>query len=198
MPFPIHKIRSHIKRGIQIIQICLFLTHHNTLFELQKLEPAFPLQESPTILVHNQSAPLSIEEKILALRHIRFLDTAWATIYPCKDTCGREQLQRIPHANLAAVLCDLLKCWVSDVDVFDSRAQPDDGLDLFGVVGLGGDDEESSEEIRRDTMRCGDVVGATDDSVAAVRGEDDDGRDGGFESPVQVSEAFDVEHVNLG
>lgn len=103
MPFPIHKIRSHIKRGIQIIQICLFLTH-NTLIELPKQESTFPLQEPPTILVHNRSAPLSIEEKILALRHIGFLDTTWPSIYPCKNTRGREQLQCIPHANLAAML----------------------------------------------------------------------------------------------
>ena len=36
-----------------------------------------------------------------------------------------------------------------------------------------------------------------DGALAAVGGEDDDGRDGGLERAVQVGEALDVEHVHL-
>ena len=42
-----------------------------------------------------------------------------------------------------------------------------------------------------------DVVGAADGAFAAVRGEDDDWGDGRFEGAVEISEAFDVEHVYL-
>ena len=46
-------------------------------------------------------------------------------------------------------------------------------------------------------MWTDDVVCAFDDAFAAIRGEDDDWGDRGLESPVQVSEALDVQHVNL-
>ena len=46
-------------------------------------------------------------------------------------------------------------------------------------------------------MRADDVVCASDDAFSAVCSEDDDGCDGGFEGAMEVSEAFDVQHVNL-
>ena len=46
-------------------------------------------------------------------------------------------------------------------------------------------------------MRTDDVVRASDDAFPSVGGEDDDGCDGRFESAMKVSEAFDVQHVDL-
>jgi hypothetical protein len=40
-------------------------------------------------------------------------------------------------------------------------------------------------------------LSASNDGFASVCGKDDDGSDGGFQGPVQVREAFDVQHVNL-
>ncbi len=40
-------------------------------------------------------------------------------------------------------------------------------------------------------------LGASNDGFAPVCGEDDYGSDGGFQGPVQVREAFNVQHVNL-
>ncbi len=47
-------------------------------------------------------------------------------------------------------------------------------------------------------MRGDDVLGAADGAAAAVGGQDHNGGDGGFEGAVEVGEAFDVEHVDLG
>lgn len=156
-----------------------------------------PSQESSTVLVHNRSTPLGIEEKILALRHIGLLDPSWPSVYPRQDTCRGQQLQSIPHADLAAMLGNLLQRWLSDVEALNLRTQPDNGLNFFGGVRLSGDDKESSEEVGRNAVRRSNVVGATDNSVATVGGEDNDGGNGGFKGPVQVSEAFNVKHVDL-
>jgi len=61
-----------------------------------------------------------------------------------------------------------------------------------------GDDENAGEEVGGDAVRGDDVFGAADGAFAPVGGEDDDGGDGGFEGAVEVGEAFDVEHVDLG
>lgn len=79
-----------------------------------------------------------------------------------------------------------------------SRAQPDNSLDFIGAVGLRGDDKKTGKEVRRNTVGRANVVGASDDSVSTVGGKDNNRGDGGLEGPVQVSEAFNVEHVDLG
>ena len=60
-----------------------------------------------------------------------------------------------------------------------------------------GDDEQAGEQVGGNAVGGDDVFGAADGGFASVRGEDYDGRDGGFEGAVQVGEAFDVEHVDL-
>ena len=62
---------------------------------------------------------------------------------------------------------------------------------------MGRDDKEAGEEIGGDAVGGDNVFSPTDGTLAAVRGEDDDGGDGRFEGAVEVGEAFDVEHVNL-
>jgi len=95
------------------------------------------------------------------------------------------------------MLCNLLQRRIGDVEAFYLCTQPDNGLDFFGGVRLSGDDKKSGKEVGRNAMRRDNVVGATDDGVSTVGGEDNDGGDGRFESPIQVSEAFDVKHVDL-
>ena len=110
----------------------------------------------------------------------------------------REQLQRIPQADVHAMLSEASQGRVSDLQRFRLRAQLDDVPDLLGGVGVRGDDEQAGEEVRGNAMRGDDVFGAADGAFAAVGGEDHDGRDGRFEGAVKVGEAFDVEHVDLG
>lgn len=91
-------------------------------------------------------------------------------------------------------------------DPFDARAQVDDGADFVCGVRIRGDDEEAGEEVRGDAVGVGGGVGSgggvggggADGDFAAVGGEDDDGRDGGFERAAEVGEGFEVEHVHLG
>lgn len=66
----------------------------------------------------------------------------------------------------------------------------DDRADLGAGVGMCGDDEEAREEIGRNAVGCDEVVGAADSGLAAIRGEDDDGGDRGFQGAVEVGEAF--------
>ena len=61
------------------------------------------LQELSTVLVNNRSTSLGIEEKILALCYVGFLDSTRASVDSCKDTRWGQQLQGIPHADLAAM-----------------------------------------------------------------------------------------------
>ena len=63
---------------------------------------------------------------------------------------------------------------------------------------MGWDDEDASEEVGRDAVGSDDVFRAADGASASVGGQDDDGGYGGFESAVQIGEAFDVKHVDLG
>ena len=46
-------------------------------------------------------------------------------------------------------------------------------------------------------MGANDVVGASDDAFPSVGREDDDGSDGGLERAMEVSEAFDIQHVDF-
>ncbi len=46
-------------------------------------------------------------------------------------------------------------------------------------------------------IEYGTYMSASNDGFAPVCGKDDDWSDGGFQGPVQVREAFDVQHVNL-
>lgn len=62
---------------------------------------------------------------------------------------------------------------------------------------MGGDDEEAGKEVGWHAVSGGKVTSTADDGFAAVRGEDYDWGDGGFEGAVEVGEAFDVEHVDL-
>ena len=64
-------------------------------------------------------------------------------------------------------------------------------------VWLCGNDEESGKEIGGNTVGRTNVIGAADDGVSTVRSEDNDGRNRGFEGPVQISETFDVKHVDF-
>ncbi len=50
---------------------------------------------------------------------------------------------------------------------------------------------------KQDLAKQGMYLGASNDGFAPVCGKDDDGSDGGFQGPVQVREAFYVQHVNL-
>lgn len=159
--------------------------------------PACPLQELSAVLAHNHSAPLGVEEQVLALDHIRLLDSSRSPIHSCEDARRGQQLQSIPHADLAAMLADLFKGAFGDIETLGPCAQPDDRLDLVWRVSVGGDDEKAGEEVCRDAVGGCDVVGAADDRVAAIRGQDHDGRDGGFKRPVKIRKAFDIEHVDL-
>lgn len=96
------------------------------------------------------------------------------------------------------MLRDLLQRRLADGQALGLGPQADDGLDFVGGVGHGGDDEQAGEEVGGDAVRGDDVVGAADGAAAAVGGQDHDGGDGGFEGAVEVGEAFDVEHVDLG
>lgn len=79
-------------------------------------------------------------------------------------------------------------------------------LDLVPRVRHRPDNHAPVEQVDRDPVRRDDpfaavrarfVLGPADRAQAAVGGKDDVGRDGRFESAVQVSEGFDVEHVDL-
>ncbi|GMG08036.1 unnamed protein product [Aspergillus oryzae] len=71
----------------------------------------------------------------------------------------------------------LVEGGIGNVETFCLGAKANDGLDLVGRVRVGGDDEEASEEVRGNAVCGADVVGAADDSVAAVGGEDNNGGD---------------------
>lgn len=87
----------------------------------------------------------------------------------------------------------------ADEGRFGLGSESDDVLDLVGFVRSCGNDEESGEEIGRNAVSGGNtvVVGAPDRTSASVRGENHDGRQTGFESSVEIGEAFNVEHVDL-
>ena len=95
------------------------------------------------------------------------------------------------------MLRHLVQCRLRDGQALRARSLADDEFDFFGVVGVGGDDEETGQEVRGHAVRGDDVFGAADGAAAPVGGEDDDGGDGGFEGSVQIGEAFDVEHMYL-
>lgn len=84
-----------------------------------------------------------------------------------------------------------------DGEAFCLGAEADDGLDLIWVVGVGGNNKEAGEEIWGYAVRGDDVFGAADGTFASVGGENDNGGNGGFEGPVKVGEAFNVQHVDL-
>ncbi len=92
---------------------------------------------------------------------------------------------------------DLVEGGFGDGQALGAGAQLHDGLDFVGLVRVRRDDEEAGEEVGRDAVGGDDVFGAADGAPAPVGGEDDDGRDAGFEGAVEVGEAFDVEHVDL-
>lgn len=85
-----------------------------------------------------------------------------------------------------------------DGEAFCLGTEADDGLDFIWIVGVGGDNEEAGEEIGGNAMCSDDVFGAADSAFATVRGQNDDGGYGGFEGAVEVGEAFNIEHVDLG
>ena len=155
------------------------------------------LHKLVALLSHDRRTSLRIQEEIFAFDNICLLDTAWSPVDARKYARRRQELQRVSHADLAAMLGDLIESPIRDVEAFCSCAESDDRLDLIGRVGVGGDDEKAGEEVLRNAVGSGDVVGAADDGVSAVRGEDNDGRDGGFKGAVQVGEAFDVKHMDL-
>jgi hypothetical protein len=92
---------------------------------------------------------------------------------------------------------DLVKGRLSDIETLNLGAEADDSLDLIGAVRVGRDDKKAGKEIGGNTVGSADIVGATDDCVATVGGENDNRGDGRFEGTVQICEALNVEHVNL-
>lgn len=117
---------------------------------------------------------------------------------PRHDTARRQQLQRIPQGHPDPRIRHLLESRLGDLQSLGLHPNPDDALDLFGLVSVRGNDEEARQEVGRNAVRGDDVFGAADGAHAPVGGEDDDGGDAGLEGAVEVGEAFDVEHVDLG
>ena len=147
--------------------------------------------------IDDTRAPPRIDEEILALRHVVDVDFL-LLVHPRQYVRGRQQLQRVPQTDLDPVLGHLFERRLRDGQALRPRPDADNVLDLVRGVRVGGDDEDAGEEVGRDAVGGDDVLGAPDGAFAAVRGEDDDGGDGGFEGAVEVGEAFDVEHVHLG
>ena len=153
-------------------------------------------RDEPLILIYNRRAPPRVDEQILTFVHLIHADFLGA-VDSRHDTSGRQQLQRVAQTDIHAVIRDFLQRGFADEQAFGFGAQADDGFHFVGGVGHGGDDEEPSEEIRGDAVGRDDVFGAADRAPPAVRGQDDDGRNGRLERAVEVGEAFDVEHVYL-
>lgn len=69
-------------------------------------------------------------------------------------------------------------------------------LEVFSIIGLGLDDEQSVEEIQRDAMRSV-IVSASDLGHSSVGRHHDDRCLLRLESSVEVGEALNVKHVDL-
>ena len=163
-------IRSALHKNISPFQV----KEYPVVYKVMKLPPLFLAtqlslkQELAAVLVDNHCAAFRIQEKVFTLGDVSGLNATRMAVDTRQDARRSEQLQSISQADLAAVLGDLIQGRISDNETFRLRTEPDDGLDLVGAVRGGGDNEETREKIRWDSVGGADVVSAPDDCVAAV------------------------------
>lgn len=167
------------------------------------LPPSIPRSLARSLLrnniippTHQPGAPPRINKQLLTLLHL-LLPNLLLPIDLGQDVRGREELQGVAQADGDAVVGDASEGRVRDGETLGLGAQAHNRFDLVRLVGGGRHDQQAGEQVRGDAVRGGDVFRAADGASAAVRGEDDDRGDGGFEGAVEVGEGFDVEHVDL-
>lgn len=82
--------------------------------------------------------------------------------------CGGQELQAVSQADAHTVLGNFTEGGVGDLHAFCGGSDPYNALDLFGVIRCCRNDEQTGQEIGRDTVSRGDVVGSTDCCHAAI------------------------------
>mmetsp|Transcript_3864 Transcript_3864/g.17004 ORF Transcript_3864/g.17004 Transcript_3864/m.17004 type:complete len:483 (-) Transcript_3864:42-1490(-) len=109
---------------------------------------------------------------------------------------GRQQLHRVPQRRRVADLAEPSERFLIHAKSLDGGAHRENLHHLLRRVRKCPDDDQTVQKIDGNAVRRGHVR-ALDLADAAVGGEDDDGREGGFQRAVEVREALDVQHVNL-
>jgi hypothetical protein len=109
---------------------------------------------------------------------------------------GAAHVDGVAEGGLDADLGEQRERVLAHLDVLLLAADVQDLLDLLLRVRARRDDEQPVEQVDRDAVRAL-VVGAADARDAAVRRDDEHGREVRLERAVKEREALNVEHVHL-
>lgn len=149
-----------------------------------------------TVLTGEQGgATTSVEEQILALRHILEINLG-ATIHSRKDAAscqlvaliggenvlgvggsrergshsprGGQELQAVSQADAHTVLGNFADGGVGNLHAFRGSSDPHNPLDFVSIVRGCWNDEQPGQEIRRNSVSRGNVVGTTNRRHAAI------------------------------
>lgn len=153
--------------------------------------------ETARALRHDVRTASRIDEEVFTLRDIGFFNAVWTPIHLGKDTSWRQELESVPQANLGAMLCNLFKRTVGDLETFRFCTKTDNSLNFFWVVWFRRDNEKSREEIWGDAVGSHNVASSAHDGITSVGSEDNDRGDGRFKGAVEIGKAFNIKHVDL-
>ena len=148
---------------------------------------AFLLQVTLRIL-EQPRACLAVEEKLVDLPDILFSDLIPARCFS-DDAAGGEHLDGVPEACPGPNATEGGKAPLTDCDALHGSTDRHDLHHLLDAVGHGPHDEHPIEQIHGYSVGRKDI-GSPDVAHAPVGGEDDNGREGGLEGPVEEGEAL--------
>eukprot|EP00756_Hemistasia_phaeocysticola_P008403 Hpha_TRINITY_DN14610_c2_g17::TRINITY_DN14610_c2_g17_i1::g.48399::m.48399 len=131
---------------------------------------------------------------------VHLLDVLFADGLPCrglaKDGGRGEELSGVTKSRTLSNFAEHLHRLLVQLQTLDLGPDVNDLHQLLPRVGHGFDDEETVQQVDRDTVR-GLHVSATDGGHATVGGEDNDGGESRLKSLVEECETLDIKHVHL-
>lgn len=181
---------AHTQSNSSLEILFIILSFHSTNRSIR-----FTIQITVLVLLESLCRSSHIHKQSIHALHIIHAYHVGLSLSGSQGRCD-DHVHRIAQGGLASNRRQQLHCFVCDIYIFLLTADLQNLANLLGIIGVRGDDQQTIQEIHRDTVRAL-ILGSTDGGNTAIASEDEDGSHLGLQRTVQEGEAFHIQHMCL-